>query len=301
MLSSGLVTGGRVSQSLKIPGVVQNDTVKFRSHITRPLDPTNPWNRAVVLVSVLAGVVGAILTVVSDRDVMLAIQAGGTSFLSWAVVRELDPDRQASAIVAGVGGGAWALMGEPTALLPFVGLLMISRLLVETTGRRPLATDLAGLAVVATVISYTPLGWVMGFGLGISIYVDDRMAEEPNRQALLAALAAGVGSSVVVTLVDALPGALPSVRPLLAALIGLLALIAVVREPVDPVSFVDSRSKKFLRRDRLQVARSVAGVLLFIAAFFSGESATAVVPMAFCLLVALASTEVERVQRAHTP
>jgi hypothetical protein len=284
---------------LKIPGVVQNDIVKFRSHITRPLDPTSPWNRAAVLLAVVAGIVGAILTLVSDRDLMLAIQAGGTTFLSWAVVRELDPDRQESAIVAAVGGGAWALIGEPTALLPFVGLLMISRLLVGTTGRRPLPTDLAGMAVLATVISATPLGWVMGFGLAISIYIDDRMAEEHNRLALLAALVAGVGSSIVVTLADALPGALPAVRPFPAVLIGLIALIAVAREPVEPVSFVDSRNKRFLRRDRLQVGRSVAGVLIFIAAFVAGEAATAVIPMAFVLIIALASTELERTERAR--
>jgi hypothetical protein len=273
--------------------------VKFRSHLVRPLDPSSPWNRAAVLLSVAAGVLGALLTLLADRDLWLAIQAGGTTFLCWAVTRELDPDRQMSAMVAAAAGATWVLLGQPTALLPFAGLLLAARLIVETTGRRPLPTDLAAMAVLATIISVSPLGWVMGFGLAIAIYVDDRLATEHNRQALLAAMAAGVGSSVVVTWVGALPDAIPTIRPLFAILVGLLALIAVGREPVEPVSFVDSRNKRFIRRDRLQAGRSAAGVLIFIGAFVSGDAGSAVVPMAFALLVALGSSELERIQRAR--
>jgi hypothetical protein len=78
---------------------------------------------------------------------------------------------------------------------------------------------------------------------------------------------------------------------------GLLALVAVLREPVDPVSFVDSRNKRFLRRDRLHAGRAAAGVLVFLGAIVSGESALAVVPMGLVVAIALVSTEVERRQR----
>ncbi|HEX9864793.1 MAG TPA: hypothetical protein VGC03_07520 [Acidimicrobiia bacterium] len=273
--------------------------MKFRSHLTRPLDPASPWNRAAVFLSVAAGVIGATLTLGYDRDLMLALQAAGTTILAWALVRELNPDHQMSAIVAAVLAGGWALIGRPTTLLPFAGLLLIARLLVETTGRRPLPIDLGAVAILATVISITPLGWVMGFGLAVAIYVDDRMAEAPKRQTLLAAMAAAVGSSAVVTLTRALPEALPTIRPLLTALIGLLALYAVMREPVEPVSFTDSRDRRFLRRDRLHVGRAVAGILLFIGSFISGAAASVVVPMAMSLAIALVSTELERLQRSY--
>jgi hypothetical protein len=275
--------------------------VKIRSHIMRALDPANPWNRAILILSFVAGAIGALLTVVIDRDLILAIQAGGATFLSWALVRELDPDRQVSSITAAVFGGAWALVGLPTTLLPFAGLLVISRLLVETTGRRPLLTDLAALAILATAISYTPLGWVMGFGLAIAISVDDRMSDEHNRAALLAAIAAAIGSSVVVTLAEALPESLPTIRPLLVTATGFLALFAAAREPMQPVSFVDSRNKRLLTRDRLQAGRVAAGVLIFVGALVSGEDAMAVVPMGFALAIALVSTEVGRIQRPPSP
>ena len=274
--------------------------VRFRSHIVRPLDAGNPWNRVILVLTAVAGAVGALLTLTLDRNLFLAVDAGGQTFISWAVVRELDPDRQVSAIFAAVVGGALALVGVPTAILAFVGLLMTARILVETTGRRPLVTDLAAMSVLASGISFTSLGWVMGFGLAISLYVDDRLAEDHNRRALLAAIAGALGSSAVVTLSRALPESVPSVRPLLAALVGLLALVAVAREPAHPISFVDSRSKRFLRRDRLHTGRAVCGLLIFAGTFVSGESVGAVVPMAVALAIALVSSEVERVKRWNT-
>jgi hypothetical protein len=266
--------------------------------VLRPLEAESQWNRSVLALSALAGIVGAYLTLAQDAEPLLAIGAAGTAFLSWALAREIDPDRQIPALVLAVVGGAWALLGFETAILPFTALLMSARLVVETTGRRPLPTDLAGLAVLASIVSFTPMGWVMGFGLAVAIYVDARMAEEPNRATLFAALAGAIGSSVVASLSGTFPRTLPTVDPLVMAALGVLALIAVLREPLEPVSFVDSRTKKFLRRDRLQAGRALAAILVFLGALVSGAMAPAVVPMTLVVASALGSTEVERLQRA---
>ena len=299
MLSNGLVTRGQGIPIPSFPGLSsQNGRVTFRSHLLRPLDPESPWNRAVLALSVVAGIIGAYLTLAQDAPPLLAIEAAGTAFLSWALARELDPDRQIPALVVAAIGGAWALLGFETAILPFVALMMAARLVVETTGRRPLPTDLAGMALLATVVSLTPLGWVMGFGLAVAIYVDDRLAEKPSRAALLGALSAAIGSSVVASLSATFPRTLPTVDPLVVAALGVLALIAVLREPLEPVSFVDSQTKKFLRRDRVQAGRALTAILVFVGVVVSGAIAPAVVPMALVVASALASTEVERLQRA---
>lgn len=299
MVSNGLVTRPQGIALPSFPGLsLQNGSVEIRSHIMRPFDLSDPWNRGVLALSAIAAVIGAYLTIFQDREPFLAVQAGGTAFLSWALCRELDPDRQVPAIALTVFGGGWALLGNETAILPFAGLLLVARLLVESTGRRPLPTDLAAVAVIASLISFTPLGWVMGFGLAVAVYVDDRMAETTNRATLIAAMAAAAGSSVVASLTDAFPRAMPSFRPILIASLGLVAVITVFREPVEPVSFVDSRNKRFLRRDRVHAARVTVGILVFIGSVVAGESAPAVVPMALVIVTALASTEVERLQRA---
>jgi hypothetical protein len=298
MLSNGLVTWRQGIPNPSFPSFEsQNGPVRFRSHLLRPLDPTDPWNRAVLALSVVAGLAGGYLTLAHDRETFLAIEAAGYTFLGWALARELDPDRQVPAIALAILAGTWALLGYGTVLLPFVGLLMTARIVVETTGRRPLPTDLAGMAVLATVISFTPLGWVVGFGLAIAIYIDDRMSGEPSRAALLAALGAAIGSTAVATLSDAFPRSLPITRPLLIAALGVMALIAVIREPLDPVSFVDSRSKKFLRKDRLHAGRALCAIVLFVGALVSGTEAPDVLPMALVVALSLVSSEVERARR----
>jgi hypothetical protein len=298
MLSNGLVTRPQSIPNPTIPRFrPQNGAVRFRSHVLRPLDPSDPWNRAVLALTAVAGVAGAYLAFAADREPFLAVEAAGYTFLAWALTRELDPDRQVSAVILAVLAGAWAILGYGIVLLPFAGLLAAARLVVETTGRRPLPTDLAVLAVVATAISITRLGWVVGFGLAVAIYVDDRMSGEQNRAALLAALGAAVGSTVVASLSGAFPRSLLIVRPLLIAALGALALIAVLREPLDPVSFVDSRSKAFLRKDRLQAGRALCAIILFFGAVVSGESAPDVLPMALVVAFSLASSEIERTRR----
>jgi hypothetical protein len=298
MLSNGLVTWRQGIPNPPFPSFgSQNGPVRFRSHVLRPLDPTDPWNRAVLALTGLAAVAGAYLTLAQGREPLLAIEAAGYTFLAWALARELDPDRQVTAIVLAVLAGVWVLLGYGTVLLPFVGLLMTARIVVETTGRRPLATDLAGLVVVAAVVSITPLGWVVGFGLAIAIYVDDRMSGEPSRPALLAALGAAIGATVVASLSGAFPRSILIFRPLLIAALGVIAVITVIREPLDPVSFVDSRSKKFLRKDRLQAARALCAIVLFFGALVSGPDESSVLPMALVVAFSLVSSEVERNRR----
>jgi hypothetical protein len=261
------------------------------------MDPTDPWNRSMLALTALAGLVGGYLTIARDHEPLLAVWAAGYVFLAWALARELDPDHQVPALVLAVLAGAWALLGYETALPPFIGILMATRLVVGTTGRRPLPTDLGGLALLATVISFTPLGWVMGFGLAVAIYVDDRMFGSPTRAALLASIGSAIGATVVATLSDAFPRSLPPASPALIAGLGLLALLTVVREPPTPVSFVDSRSKDFLRKDRLQAGRVLSALLLFLGALLSGEAAIEVLPMALVVAFALGASEIERARR----
>lgn len=271
--------------------------VAIRSHLVRPLDLTSPWNRAILALTAGAVGGGLYLSAVHDRPALLSVEAGGTTFLAWALSRELDPDRQVTALMVAVVGGVWALIGMETAILPFAALLLVARIMVETTGRRPLPTDLGAMALAATLVSFTRLGWIMGFGIAIALYVDDRLADAPSRPGMLAALGAAVGSSVMASLTDVFPRDLLEVRPLLVVALGLLALVAVLRDPVDPVSFVDSRNKRFLRKDRLHAGRAVTALLVVVGALVTGEAAVAVIPMAIVVATALASSEVERLRR----
>jgi hypothetical protein len=269
----------------------------FRSHVTRPLDPRSASNVAISGLTLVAAAAGGVIALTADRNLLLPILAAGATFLSWALGRELDPDHESTGLLAAIPAGALVLLGFDISILVTVAALMSARLLVESTGRRPLPTDMAAMVVLASSVSFTALGWVFGFGLAVAIYLDDRMAEEHSNRAVVAAVGAAVGASLVATLTSAFPQALPEIRPPLTLALGLLALFAVLREPLDPVSLVDSRRKTPLRRDRVHVARTMVGLLAFLGSLIGGVAITAEVIVALTLALALGSEEWERLRR----
>ena len=271
----------------------------FRSHIVRPMDLSLWSNRLITIGTLLAGAAGVVLVIVSGRAIWLPVQAAGVTVAMWALTRDLDPDRDVTALAGAALAGLWALAGFAVELLPLVGLILTARLIVETTGRRPLQTDLIAMVIVASTISFTALGWVGGFGLAVALYIDNRMAEQHNNQAVIASLAAALGSSAVASLFGAFPQSVPSVMPLFAVAAGALAIVAVLREPPHPTSLVDSRKKTFLRPDRLHVGRVVVGLVLMIGVVGGGSGASALTPVVIALTLSLVSSEVERLTRVR--
>jgi len=270
----------------------------FRTHVGRHMDMTMASNRAIVGLCVAALISGlAIWLTGGPVDVLWAPVH---TFLFWSLMRELDPDNQRTALIAALVGGVWVLGGlEVVGALAVAGLLVGARLVSNTTGRRPLLTDLIPIGVFATVIAFTREGWVAGFGLALAIYVDDRMATDHSSAASITAALAALGASGVATLNRVFPQDLPDVRPLLAVAIGVLTLIAVVREPEQPESVVDSRLKNRISQSRLYASRALFAVLLFAIALLIGPDALAVGPLAIALILALVSNEIERIRRAR--
>jgi hypothetical protein len=269
----------------------------FRSHVTRALNFSVRSNQVGVGLTLVAGVVAVGLVVLTDRNPWLIVSGSVATFVTWAVARELDPDRTLTATVAASSTAIWVLSGSGVALLPLVAFIFIPRLLVESTGRRPLTTDLVALGLFAAAISYTAAGWVAGFGVAVAIYLDNRIADRKHVFATVIALTTAVGASLVATLTGAFPQEIPDVRPVLAISLGVLAIVAALREPPDPVSQVDSRRKTFLLKERLHVARTVTALAIFGGVLLSGVEGTGLVPGAIALALALASSEVERIQR----
>jgi len=218
--------------------------------------------------------------------------------LIWALGRELDPDHSSTALIAAVGGGVWVLAGfDPGAMTALLGLVIAARLVLNSTGRRPLLADYIAMGVIGAAISFTITGWVGGVGIALAMYIDSRMADENRQMGIVAAGLTALAASIVVTAARAFPQEVPDVRSAVVIGIGLVALVAVVREPETPTSLVDSRMKTPLSQGRLHATRAMIGVLIFVGAFLNGPDALAMAPAAGVMVLALMSSEVERIRR----
>ncbi len=270
--------------------------MRIRTHVGRHFDLSLASNKLIAGLTAVAGLGGAAIWLTNDT--VDALWAPVHVFLIWALIREIDPDHNATAIAGAVAAGLWILAGLETAgALGVAAVMVAARLVTNTTGRRPLLTDLIPIGLFAAGISFTSIGFVAGFGLAIAIYVDDRMAENPSVAGSLTGALAALGSAAVATLTEVFPQQLPEVRPLLAMAVGVLALIAVVRQPEAPTTMVDARSKAFISQTRLDASISLVAVLLFAATILSGQDALMIGPMAIALALTLTSNEIERIRR----
>lgn len=268
----------------------------FRTHLGRSIDPSSTSNRLIIGLTAVAALAGGALWLAGEAP--QAWLAPVHTFLTWALVRELDPDRPWTALLAAALAGGWVLAGfAVVGALPLVGFLMAGRLVLNPVGLRPLNTDLAAMAVVATAISFTAIGWVAGSGVALGIYIDSRLADEPERSALVAALAAAVGSTAVATAADALPATVPSFGALVIVLIGVIGLIVVIRDPLTPETTVDSGRHQLMSPQRLHSARVLTAVLLFVSALLAGQSANGLGPLIIAVALTLVAEELERIRR----
>ena len=222
--------------------------VAFRSHLTRALDPRSPSNVAISGLTLLAAAAGGVIALTADRTLWLPILAGGRDL---HLVGPGPGTRPRSPMPPGCSRRS---LPAPS---PCSGSTSASWSRPRPCVRPPRRRDHRAAATAGRpggdggrcqrCLLHRP-GWVFGFGLAIAIYLDDRMADFHKNQATVAAIGAAVGASLVATLTDAFPESLPPIRPPLTLALGILALIAVLRDPLDPVSLVDSRKKTPLRR-----------------------------------------------------
>lgn len=216
----------------------------------------------------------------------------------WSLAREVDPDRYLTAHLAAAGAGVWVLSGRPgPELLAAAALILATRLVLNSTGRRPVSTDLVVLGILAAAVSFTRVGWVAAVALAVAIYADARLAGSPDLAPVLTASAAVVGATLVATATRAFSVPVVRVEPWVVAAAGVAAILALLRTPPEPWSVVDARAAWRMEQGRLHGARALLAVAAFLMALLHGQDAVRDVPLVGLLLLAVISSEVERSRR----
>ena len=268
----------------------------FRSHLARPMDFRRRSNLMLaVIVVISAGVAGFLWLNGEPGEIWISPVY---VFLIWALLREIDPDHNWTALLAAAATAVWSLAGGPVASgLAIAGLMVAARIITSTTGRRLLVTDLAGVAVFGIAIGFSVEGWAAGFGIALGIYLDDRFRGDNRLPAVAASALTAIGSTVVANVTGAFPERLPNIVQAVAAAAGVVALLLLARDPAEPISQVDARHSAFMDKARLHVSRSVVGILVFLMAILTGVRADGLIVLVTALGLAVVSNEIEFIRR----
>jgi hypothetical protein len=244
----------------------------------RHLDVRIPSNLLVVAFSVAGGAaaLGATWLTGNRIDLPLAVAAGLSLFLAWAIARELDPDQNASAAIA-LGLAAIGLfLGSPAPGAAGV-VLIAARIMAGTVGSRLRPGDLVVLVLVAGYAATRPEAWPAGLMLIAAVGV----ARPPHFKKLAAGmLAVGLVSAALTGTVPdfSLPSA-PAIAvvafTVIATVIGLR--LGKVTSPTD--SGVGTVSPR-----RVVAARVGVGLVVVAGGLLHPNGAVVLIPGAAALI-----------------
>jgi hypothetical protein len=268
----------------------------FRTHLGRQLDLRSRSNIAIAAICVAAGAVAVWLWVSGEPGTVILSPV--YAFLTWALLREIDPDHNWTALTGATFTAAWALSGGPVASgLAIAGMMIAARIVTSTTGRRPLLIDLVGVSLFGIVIGFEVAGWVAGFGIAIAFYLDDRLALGNNRAALAAAASTAIGTTLVATASNAFSERLPVIQQWVVLAAGVVVLTLLIRDPAPPISQVDARHAAFIDGTRLHISRSLVGCLVFGTSILTGSASPGLIVLIVALGLAALSNELELLRR----
>ncbi len=156
---------------------------KFTS-LNRRLDPKYPTNLAIVLLSLLAGLIFTLFSLWQGEGIWSGLSSGfyaGLSvFFGWALAREIDPDHEYAAFVAAViAAFGYGWFGAPS-LLPLLWFLLLIRILNRTVGPPAKLIDSLTILGLGTWLAFQS-NWFYGLLTALGFYLDSRLSAHQPR------------------------------------------------------------------------------------------------------------------------
>ncbi|MDX1690344.1 MAG: hypothetical protein R3290_04905 [Acidimicrobiia bacterium] len=257
--------------------------------IGRPIDPRVPSN-LFVIAATLAGGAAGFFPALGDGfgdAVWAGVLTGGAGFVAWAVGRELDPDRPATAGVAAVVAIALAFVGDPGLALSGAAILA-TRILVRTTGVFPTVVDLVVVAGFAAYVATRSAGLPVAVVTGLALLADGRLPGPSTNRVTVAGdlivVAAIVAALIAGTAVPD-PAGVAGWEWLLVG-VAVVGAVVVVRPPL--VSATADWSDERLDGHRLRAGRVAALAMVAGAAVWGGAvGLAAVAPVSAAMAASL--------------
>lgn len=267
--------------------------------LARPIDPGVPSNRFALFASGLVALVATIVLAVADTElgVLAAVGRGlafgvGT-FLTWAIARELHPDRPLAARNAVLAYLPAMVLGAP-ALAAVVAVLLAARITLRSTGRPPTPLDLVVLVALAGFAATSAPGFVAGLALAWAVFDDGRLPDPADQlRTQVAAVAVGLAAVTVSVATGSFLTAWRAPGLLTTVWIVVVALAVVVRRRAATVTSADDRRGP-LSLPRLVRARVLVTTVLALALVWAGADAIAALAPPAAALVGIATVAPRR-------
>lgn len=243
------------------------------SGLGRSIELKYPTHRFVVGVSVLFGVAGTLLGLSNSLPVGEAISSGLnlslTAFLAWALLRELAPDSEQSAYVAGgLSALTWLAFGVQNIPVLLVSLLA-ARMVSRSPGRAMSGADTI-LVIGGLAFAPEPHRWAMGFIIGAAMAMDGAFSAPADQRRRPEHLPLGLIAMVVITWFGR-PVWQPPESPwwiVLAAILVAGMLAIALQPPADSVGDVDGQT---LSTQRVRAGAALGVGVFALSGWTSGD------------------------------
>ena len=163
----------------------------FRVSVNRPLDLERFTDRLALGSLFCFGLAGYLRGGWAE-----AVRSGLGAYLSWALVREIDPDHPVSANLAALAGGTLAL-GYRTDVGVMLVMLLAAKVMVGGSGLPPARWEAAVLGASAMVFAGTTIGWWAAVAMAAALFLDTLSRPFAPRAQRPVAAGVVVGATIV--------------------------------------------------------------------------------------------------------
>ncbi len=193
-----------------------------------------------------------------DKSGVIAFNMMLTTFVAWAIGRELDPDFNLSAYLAAPLAIIVAVLWDPPAILAIAGTMFAIRLVNRTVGPPPTTLDLGVLVIASGLLSamgHPIVGAGIGMGIGLNHFLPKPDHSRSLPTALLALIAVGIGT--IIALPIDIDWTFDPIAVVVIISITVLYLYATRHNPSTPESSCDLIDEK-LNPTRILVGQYIA-------------------------------------------
>jgi hypothetical protein len=199
-LEYAYVLGEAYGREGEMQRLMNQEMIWKYTSIGRTLDPLNyRTHLAIMLMTLVGGVIGGAITLLNGGDLNSAITAGffmGASiFIAWVIAREVDPDNDYSAFVGAFLAGVF-FVGRVD-ILSLSAVIILSRLINRVVGPPAKLND-SILALVLVGLSVLMGSWQMGLVGAIGYAMDASLSQPLRLHWIFALLALAISVGYVV-------------------------------------------------------------------------------------------------------